>query len=72
QGDIALKLDEKEIENLDAFAKAIKDHIDAKTKLVLLQVKRGALTRFVVVKQGEPVAPQAAADQSNGDNGNEK
>ncbi len=72
QGDIALKLDEKEIENLDAFAAAIKAHISAKTKLVLLQVKRGALTRFVIVKQGEPAAAPAAAEQSNGDNGNEK
>jgi S1-C subfamily serine protease len=63
QGDVALKLDNAEIDGIDAFASAVKERIGAKTKLVLLQVKRGALTRFVIVKQGEPViandAPQA-------------
>lgn len=70
QGDIALKLDGKDIENLDTFAKAIGEHIAAKTKLVLLQVKRGALTRFVIVKQGEP-GPGAAGEAADGENGNE-
>jgi len=71
QGDIALKLDGAGIGDLDQFAANIKELIASKTKLVLVQVKRGALTRFVLVKQGEPAAPAAEAP-ANGDNGNEK
>lgn len=72
QGDIVLKIDGEDVENLDAFAEAVKQRIEAKTKLVLMQVKRSALTRFVVVKQNEP-APQAVApEQGDGDIQNEK
>jgi serine protease Do len=71
QGDIALKLDGVEIENLDKFAADIKERIGAKTKLVLMQVRRGALTRFVIVKQGENGAPQPEVPV-NGGNENEK
>lgn len=70
QGDIALKFDGADIENLDAFAANVKERIASKTKLVLLQVKRGALTRFVIVKQGEP-GPATTEQPANGENGNE-
>ena len=72
QGDIALKLDGAQIEGLDQFAANIKERVAAKTKLVLLQVKRGALTRFVIVKQGENAAPAGATAPGNGGNENEK
>ena len=71
QGDIALKLDSTDITNLDKFAADIKERIGAKTKLVLFQVKRGALTRFVLVKQGERNKAETQGP-ANGDNGNEK
>ncbi len=71
QGDIALKLDGAEIDDLNKFSESIKERIAAKTKLVLMQVKRGALARFVIVKQGEPAAADAPG-QAIGGNPNEK
>ena len=72
QGDIVLKIDGVDVENLEAFSAAVKQRIDAKTKLVLMQVKRGALTRFVIVKQNEPAAPAGAPGAVNGGSENEK
>lgn len=71
QGDIALKIDGEEIENLDSFAAKIKERVADKSKLVLFNVKRGALMRYVIVKQGETPA-KPAAGQANGGNENEK
>jgi len=65
QGDVILKLDGAEVENLEAFTAIVNQRIEAKTKLVLMQVKRGALTRYVIVKQNEPVAAPAAVNGGN-------
>jgi len=72
QGDIVLKVDGADVENLEAFSTVIQERVDAKTRLVLMQVKRGALTRFVIVKQNEPAAPTAVTGAVNGGSENEK
>jgi serine protease Do len=59
-GDVILRMDGEPVEGV----RALRDMIDARAatgqELVLLDVKRGALTRYVVVEQGaapEPAAP---------------
>lgn len=51
QGDILLKIDDEEVTDLAAFSRLYEERVAAKTRLVLLVVKRGALTRFVLVQQ---------------------
>lgn len=57
QGDIILELDGVEIPDLAAFRKAYRQVADSGKPLTLLLVKRGAMTRYVLVKQGEQPAP---------------
>lgn len=54
QGDIILRVDDLEIENLQQFTKTYKDVVEAKKPMVMLFVKRGALTLYVLVKQEIP------------------
>jgi S1-C subfamily serine protease len=51
RGDIILKVDEADVEDLAAFKRMYADLVKSEKPLVLLDVKRGALTRYVIVKQ---------------------
>lgn len=53
QGDIVLEMDETHIESLTQFKELYHQRVEAKQRLVLLTIKRGALTQFVLVKQEE-------------------
>ena len=65
KGDIVLSVDGKEITNLTDFQDSYETINEAGKGLVLLDVKRGALTRFELLKL-EPVAESAGiADQEN-------
>jgi serine protease Do len=57
-GDIILSVDQADVADLDAFQILYKGLVESQKPLVMLQVKRGALTRFVLVKQGEDNGPQ--------------
>ncbi|HPO12099.1 MAG TPA: trypsin-like peptidase domain-containing protein [Candidatus Hydrogenedentes bacterium] len=54
QGDIILRVDEQEIENLQQFTQTYRAVVKAKKPMVMLFVKRGALTLYVLVKQELP------------------
>ena len=71
-GDIILSVDKIEIADLVAFQALYKTVVEAQKPLVMLQVKRGALTRFVLVKQGEENGPQpdTASLESEGGSAN--
>ncbi len=60
QGDIILTVDGQEVENLLGFKDVYDECVASEKRLVLLDVKRGALTRFVLVKQ----EPEEEADQA--------
>ncbi|GMV92437.1 MAG: putative periplasmic serine endoprotease DegP-like protein [Candidatus Hydrogenedentota bacterium] len=53
QGDIVLAFDDTPIENLTQFKELYNQRVESGQRLVLLNVKRGALTRFVLIKQEE-------------------
>ena len=59
-GDIILTVDGSEVPNLASFRQNYQTLVASKKPLVMLRVKRGALTRFALIKQepGEP-APSA-------------
>ena len=60
--DIILKLDGAEVVDLESFQKQYQTLVDAKKPLVMLEAKRGALTRFVLIKrpaEGTEVTPPA-------------
>lgn len=69
-GDIILKLDDAEIVNLEEFGKRYRAVVDSKKRLVMLVVKRGALTRFCLIQQdGETTPkPESSPSESEGDN----
>jgi serine protease Do len=58
-GDIILTMDGAEVQSLTAFRKSYDAVIQSKKPLVMLVAKRGALSRFVLVKQepGDQSAP---------------
>lgn len=63
-GDIILSVDGVAVSDLEQFRKLYSEVVAARKPLVMLFVKRGALTRYVLIKQeaGLPVAaPPAAA-----------
>lgn len=60
QGDIVLELDNIAIETLSQFKTLYSERVKSGQRLVLLDVKRGALTRFVLIKQEE--APETDAE----------
>lgn len=62
RGDILLKSDETIIENLAHFKELYNSAIDSNQKLVMLWVKRGALTRFVLVKQTPVTESEVTAE----------
>jgi len=51
QGDLVLKVDNILVENLAQFRDLYKERVESGQRLVLLNVKRGALTRYVLIKQ---------------------
>jgi len=61
QGDIVLKMDDEPVTNLTVFKDLYEERVESGQRLVLLNVKRGALTRFVLIKQ-EDVEEAAEAD----------
>jgi serine protease Do len=54
-GDIILRVDDSEIQSLSSFKEVFDGLVEGGTPLVLLTVKNGALSRFVLLKQ-EPLA----------------
>jgi S1-C subfamily serine protease len=71
QGDVVLKVDATALDNIAQFQQMYKERLASKQELVLLQVKRGALTRFVLVKQTEGGGTPAPDEGDNGGAGNE-
>jgi len=71
-GDIVLKVDGEEVENLADFENKYRALVATKKRLIMLEVKRGALSRFALIKQdGEeggasPPMEPAAADEAEG------
>jgi S1-C subfamily serine protease len=66
--DIILKVDEAEVKDLASFQNLYRGLVESKKRLVMLEVKRGALTRFVLVKQdgaeaGAPSEPDATENE---------
>ncbi len=61
QGDIILVIDDEPVENLDAFDRIYKSKAKSAAPRILLTVKSGALSRFVLLKPGVG-APPAATD----------
>ena len=51
-GDIVLSVDGEPVRNLAHFLELHEEAVDSGRELVLMDVKRGALTRFVLLKQG--------------------
>ncbi|NIA15077.1 MAG: PDZ domain-containing protein [Nitrospiraceae bacterium] len=70
KGDIILRVDDIEIENLAHFDRVYGALVRSKKPRVLLDVKHGALTRFVLVKQNgnleENAAQSASSDEGDG------
>ena len=62
RGDVVLTVDGKEIADLDAFRNIYRDLVQSSKRLVLLDVKRGALTRFALIKQDS--ADRDSADEA--------
>jgi len=52
KGDIVLKIDDEGVENLSDFSSKYDKLVEQGNDLILFTVKRGALTRFVLLKQG--------------------
>ncbi|MDX9971630.1 MAG: trypsin-like peptidase domain-containing protein [FCB group bacterium] len=64
-GDIILKVDNIEVDSLETFRKRYDEVVAAKKPLVLLDVKNGALTRFVLVEQEQTEAEAEAPEQDS-------
>lgn len=67
-GDIILQMDGEPVIDLSQFQQAYRERIDSEKALVLLFVKRGALTRFVLVERGAPahiLEQNATSEQGN-------
>ncbi len=62
QGDIILEMDNEAIENLAHFTRLYQAAVEARKGLVLLRVKRGALTRFVLIRQESTATPLLPED----------
>jgi len=63
QGDIILVVDNQPIKGLDEFEKIYKTKLEPLAPRVLLTVKSGALSRFVLLKQGPGAAPVGAVKE---------
>lgn len=50
-GDIVLRIDEEEVTDLPTFRKLYEERVASNRRLVLLDVKRGALSRYVLIKR---------------------
>ncbi|MCC6696724.1 MAG: trypsin-like peptidase domain-containing protein [Candidatus Hydrogenedentes bacterium] len=66
ESDVVLMFDGAVVENLKAFREMYAQRVESKQRLILLQVKRGALTRFVLVKQEESTEAQTELPQQDG------
>jgi serine protease Do len=51
-GDIVLKIDDEPVRNLESFHEQVAQRVESDQPRVLLFVKRGAVTRYVLLKQG--------------------
>jgi serine protease Do len=58
-GDIVLKIDNKEIKDLADFRETYKQLVSTKKRLIMIDVKRGALNMYVLVKQDAEAKPKA-------------
>jgi S1-C subfamily serine protease len=59
KGEIVLTVDGVTVENLAHFRRTYEDVVKKNQRLVLLTVKNGALTRYVVIKQDREAEPEA-------------
>ena len=57
KGDILLEMDGETIQSLDGFTQIYQQRLESKQKLVMLFVKRGAVTRFVLLNTGTEDEP---------------
>lgn len=63
RGDIILTVDNEEVKDLERFRQLYRERVDSKQRLILMDVKRGALTRYVLLKQ-EGVSRDAVPQDS--------
>jgi len=72
RGDIILEMDDEAIDGLAQFTRLYEERVQSNQRLVLLTVKRGALTRFVLIKQDhDEVSPDEPGEPSDtGGDGN--
>jgi serine protease Do len=63
-GDIILRVDDEPIENLAAFRDLYEARVETGQELVLMLVKRGALTRYVMIEQGEQPEVPATEEET--------
>ena len=72
RNDIILRIDGNEVSDLAALKRMYRERLDSQARLVMLDVKRGALTAYVLLKQG-PAAQQESGftqpDEENIDGG---
>jgi S1-C subfamily serine protease len=52
RGDIILRMDEQPVEDIQALQRLVSERTASGQELVLLDVKRGALTRYVILEPG--------------------
>lgn len=72
QGDIVLRVDETEIGDLDAFKEMVDARVASGQRLVLFEVKRGALFRYTLLKQNGARMPATGSGPAGQEgNGNE-
>ena len=64
RGDIVLEVDETGVENLAHFRRIYGELVESGQRLVMAVVKRGALTRFVLIKQDANATVAAEGEQA--------
>ena len=68
QGDILLTVDGEPVQGIDQFITTYRSLVEARKKLVLMDVKRGALTRYALIRQS-PEARDAEEGLLPGESG---
>ena len=64
-GDILLKIDDEAVANMELLQQQLASRVDSQQPRVLFFVKRGAISRFVLIKQGDVVeVPGADVDDA--------
>lgn len=63
RGDIVLKMDDVSVENLASFKTLYEERVETGQRLILLTIRRGALTMFKLLKQAERAEETTEGDE---------